>query len=96
MRERWDGLLLDCRLATLRDGGSAYGAIDNAALGWKNGKITFAASQAELPGKPDALAAQAESVDGAWITPGLIDCHTHLVFAGNRAGEFELRLNGAS
>jgi imidazolonepropionase len=93
---RWDGLLLDCRLATLRDGGNAYGAIENAALGWKDGKITFAGSQTELPGKPDALSSQVESLDGGWIAPGLIDCHTHLVFAGNRAPEFELRLNGAS
>src|SRR5512141_1543043 len=94
--DRWDGLLLDCRLATLCDTGAAYGAIENAALGWKDGKITFAAAQALLPGKPDALAAQVEALGGAWITPGLIDCHTHLVFAGNRAGEFEQRLNGAS
>ena len=92
----WDGLLLDCHLATLRDDGTAYGAIENAALGWKSGKITFAAAQAQLPGKPDDLAAHVESLHGAWITPGLIDCHTHLVFAGNRAAEFDLRLNGAS
>jgi imidazolonepropionase len=93
---RWDGLLLDCRLASLRDTGAAYGAIENAALGWKDGKIIFAAAQSLLPDKPDALAERVESLDGAWVTPGLIDCHTHLVFAGNRAGEFEQRLNGAS
>jgi imidazolonepropionase len=93
---RWDGLLLDCRLASLCGNGVAYGAIENAALGWKEGKITFAAAQSQLPDKPDALAARVESLSGAWITPGLIDCHTHLVFAGNRAGEFEQRLNGAS
>src|SRR5476649_1846330 len=45
---------------------------------------------------PVPLTAQVESLNGAWITPGLIDCHTHLVFAGNRAGEFEQRLNGAN
>lgn len=94
--ERWDGLLLDCRLATLRDGGGAYGTIENAALGWKDGKIKFAAARSELLGRPDELAARVESLGNAWITPGLIDCHTHLVFAGNRAEEFELRLNGAS
>ncbi len=92
----WDCLLLDCRLATLGDDGDAYGAIENAALGWKSGQITFAAGQSQLPGKPGDLATQVESMHGAWITPGLIDCHTHLVFAGNRAEEFELRLNGAS
>jgi imidazolonepropionase len=93
---RWDGLLLDCRLATLCDNGAAYGAIDHAALGWKDGKVEFAGPQSQLPGDPEVLAARVESARRAWITPGLIDCHTHLVFAGNRAEEFELRLNGAS
>jgi imidazolonepropionase len=49
-----------------------------------------------LPGQPDALAARVESLGNAWVTPGLVDCHTHLVFAGDRAAEFEQRLNGAS
>lgn len=93
---RWDGLLLDCRLATLDDNGVPFGTIENAALGWKSGKITFADAQSALPGKPDALARRVESMHGAWITPGLVDCHTHLVFAGNRAEEFDSRLNGAS
>jgi len=93
---RWDGLLLDCRLATLSDTGTAYGAIERGALGWKDGAIEFAGPQSQLPGDPASLAAQVESAANAWITPGLIDCHTHLVFAGNRAAEFELRLNGAS
>ncbi len=93
---RWDGLLLDCRLATLCDSGTAYGAIEQGALGWKDGVIEFAGPRSQLPGDPDALAARVESIGNAWITPGLIDCHTHLVFAGNRAAEFELRLNGAS
>lgn len=94
--QRWDHLLLDCRLATLCNDSTAYGAIEHAALGCKDGQITFAAPQSQLPGTPDDLATQVESLQGAWITPGLIDCHTHLVFAGNRATEFEMRLNGAS
>jgi imidazolonepropionase len=93
---RWDHLLLDCRLATMADNGVAYGAIENAALGWKDGIITFAGPQSGLPGRPNDLAAQVGSAGHAWITPGLIDCHTHLVFAGNRAEEFEQRLQGAS
>jgi imidazolonepropionase len=93
---RWDGLLLDCRLATLGDNGQPYGRIENAALGWKDGRVVYAGTQSQLPDKPDALADHVESVAQAWITPGLIDCHTHVVFAGNRAHEFELRLNGAS
>jgi len=92
--QRWDRLLLDCRLATMRGGG--YGAVENAALGWKDGRITFADIESALPGKAEDLAAAVESASNAWVTPGLVDCHTHLVFAGNRAEEFELRLKGAS
>ena len=94
--DRWDHLLLDCRLVTLLDTGQPYGAIENAALAWKDGVITFAGPRAQLPGEPDALAGRVESAGNAWITPGLVDCHTHLVFAGNRAPEFEQRLNGAT
>lgn len=92
----WDGLLLDCRLATMRTDLGPYGVIENAALGWRGGQIVFAGPQAGLPAAPHQLCAQVESAGNAWVTPGLIDCHTHLVFAGNRADEFEQRLNGAS
>jgi imidazolonepropionase len=91
---RWDCLLIDCRLATMRDNGAPYGAVIDAALGWKDGEIVFADLRSSLPDKPESLAAHVESAHGAWITPGLVDCHTHLVFAGNRAEEFEMRLNG--
>ena len=94
--QRWDHLFLDCRLATLRDNGVPYGAIENAALGCKDGAIVFAAPQSQLSGEPEVLAANVDSLHGAWVTPGLIDCHTHLVFAGNRAQEFDQRLQGAS
>ncbi|CAM9244076.1 unnamed protein product, partial [Phaeothamnion confervicola] len=50
----------------------------------------------ELKGPPEALAREVLDADRAWVTPGLVDCHTHLVHAGNRAGEFEMRLNGAT
>jgi imidazolonepropionase len=94
---RWDGLLLDTRLATLRDDVAApYGAIESAALGWKDGRIVFAGPQAALPGAPADLARVVDSARHDWITPGLVDCHTHLVFGGDRAGEFEQRLQGAS
>lgn len=92
----WDGLLLDCRLASLADNGVPYGAIEHAALAWKDGQITYAGQQRDLPGPPDQLATQVESANNAWVTPGLIDCHTHLVFGGDRADEFDKRLNGAS
>lgn len=92
----WDGLLLDCRLATMRTDLGPYGVIENAALGWRSGKLVFAGPQADLPAPPQQLCTQVESASNAWVTPGLVDCHTHLVFAGSRADEFEQRLNGAS
>ena len=92
----WDRLLLDARLATLRDDLGAYGVIESAALAWKDGLVAFAGPASELPGEAATLAARVESAEGRWITPGLVDCHTHLVFAGDRAQEFERRLQGAS
>ncbi len=92
----WDRLLLDARLATLRDDLGAYGAIEDGALAWKDGLVTYAGPRSELPGEPAELAARVDSASHRWITPGLVDCHTHLVFAGDRAPEFERRLQGAS
>jgi len=92
----WDGLLLDARLATLTDNDRPYGAVEDAALGWKDGRIVHAGPAADLPGPAASLAREVTSANGAWITPGLIDCHTHLVFGGDRAHEFEQRLAGAS
>lgn len=91
----WDTLFLDARIATL-DGQKSYGAIEQAAIGIKDGKIAWVGCQENLPGKPEQIAQQVYSVKNSWITPGLIDCHTHLVYAGNRAREFEMRLEGAS
>ncbi|KMO28614.1 imidazolonepropionase [Methylobacterium aquaticum] len=83
------------RLATFAPGLPGIGAIDSGALAIRDGRILYAGPEADLPG---AALTGAEIVDGAgrWITPGLIDCHTHLVWAGDRAQEFELRLAGAS
>jgi imidazolonepropionase len=84
----------NAHLATLALDRPGLGAIAHGAIAARNGRIVYAGPEAELP---QALR-QAETVDceGRWITPGLIDCHTHLVYAGNRAREFELRLQGAS
>jgi imidazolonepropionase len=90
----WDGLMLGASLATL-DGDAGYGAIPDAALGWRDGVLTFVGPKASLPGEPHRLANDVIDADG-WITPGLVDCHTHVVFAGNRAAEFEQRLQGVS
>ncbi len=95
MTTLWDGLLLDGRLATLA-GNEGYGLVEHGALAWKDGVIVFAGPQSELPGPPERLAAEVTSVGGALVTPGLVDCHTHLVFGGDRADEFERRLNGAT
>lgn len=94
-RDAYDGLLLGAHLATL-DGDAPYGAIEDGAIGWKDGLLSFVGPRAALPGAPETLAREVHIVDGGWVTPGLIDCHTHLVFAGDRAHEFELRLEGAS
>ncbi|HVI54745.1 MAG TPA: imidazolonepropionase [Luteibacter sp.] len=94
--DRWDGLLLDVGLATLVDNGVPYGAVADGAIGWRDGVITFAGPRGDLPGEPHTLAHRVESLPGTWVTPGLIDCHTHLVFGGDRAQEFEQRLEGAT
>ncbi len=73
-----------------------YGLIERGAIALHHGRIAWIGRVDALPDAPNALASSVESVDGALITPGLIDCHTHLVFAGDRAHEFDLRLNGAS
>ncbi|MGN6519755.1 MAG: imidazolonepropionase [Dokdonella sp.] len=96
MNADWDGLLLDARLATMQAHGAPYGMVERGALGWKDGTIVFAGAQSDLPGDPAGLAARVESAHGALVTPGLVDCHTHLVFGGDRADEFERRLEGAS
>jgi len=92
--ELWDGLVVGASLATL-DGDAGYGAIEDGALGWRDGRIAFVGQRRDLPGDPDRLADLVVEADGGWITPGLVDCHTHVVFAGDRAGEFEQRLQGA-
>lgn len=90
----WDRLLTGCNIATMDPAVPwAFGAIENGAIGIQDGRIVRVGRRAELAGY---RAKSVEALDGAWVTPGLIDCHTHLVFAGNRAGEFEQRLEGAS
>ena len=92
---RWDRLLLDANLATFV-GEQPFGLIERGAIALHQGRIAWIGKQDELPGPPAELAIHVEHLDGALLTPGLIDCHTHLVFGGDRAHEFDLRLNGAS
>ena len=92
---RWDHLLVDATLATFV-GDRPFGLIEPGALAIEGGQIRWIGTTADLPGSADALATTVQSLHGALVTPGLIDCHTHLVFGGDRAHEFALRLNGAS
>ena len=82
------------RVATLRENADGLGLIDDAAIVVEQGRIAYVGPQSEMP----ALYADYPATDceNRLITPGLIDCHTHLIHAGNRAHEFELRLEGAS
>ena len=90
---RWDLLLTHATLATL-DGDAPFGLVDNAALACADGRIAWLGPMAALPA--DARADRIDDLQGRVLTPGLVDCHTHLVFAGNRAHEFDMRLNGAT
>lgn len=89
----WDRLFTNVRLATMA-GAEPYGLIEDGALGVKDGRIAFAGAAADLP--KDVKAKETTDLGGALVTPGLIDCHTHLVYAGDRAAEFEARLLGKS
>lgn len=89
-----DRLWTKARLATMAPSVAApYGTVDDGVVAARDGRILYAGPRSQAP----AFAA-AETIDcgGRWITPGLIDCHTHLVYGGDRAHEFELRLQGAS
>lgn len=87
-------VLTDLRIATMRQGEGPYGLIEDGALAVRDGRIVFAGPQSRLSEKYADW--RREGCAGALATPALIDCHTHMVYGGNRAREFELRLNGAS
>jgi imidazolonepropionase len=92
----WDQVWIDVNVATMDANiQEAYGVISQAAIAIKDGKIAWVGPRSDLP-EFDVLATPVYRGKGGWITPGLIDAHTHLVFAGNRANEFEQRLQGAS
>ncbi len=92
----WDALMLDVRLATMEERRGPYGIVDDGALGVCDGRIVYCGPRGDLPGPPGSLAREVRRLDGRWVTPGLIDCHTHLVHGGDRADEYEARLAGAS
>jgi imidazolonepropionase len=90
----WDRLLVDCNIATFESApGNPLGLIKNGAIGISEGRIVRAGKRTELAGY---RAQQVDALGGAWVTPGLIDCHTHLLFGGTRADEHAMRRAGAS
>jgi imidazolonepropionase len=92
MTAPWDLLYKGCRAATMV-GSTSYGLIDDTAIAVADGKIVYIGPQGSLPSENAAIV---RDLGGACVTPGLIDCHTHLVFGGDRADEFELRLTGTT
>jgi imidazolonepropionase len=93
-RRRFDRLWLGARLATMAASTPGLGVVEAGAIGAIDGRIAFVGAEHDLPA--DVSAQETIRLDGEWITPGLIDCHTHIVYAGNRAAEWEMRLAGAS
>ena len=90
----WDRLLVGCNIATLEERpGNPLGLIENGAVAIADGKILRVGKRTELAGY---RAKQVDALGGAWVTPGLIDCHTHLVFGGTRADEHAMRRAGAT
>lgn len=87
---RVDRIFTNARLATMDPDLPGLGVVEDAVLAEQAGRIVYAGPKRAFD------AAMTHDCAGRWVTPGLIDCHTHLVYAGNRAGEFEARLNGAS
>ena len=90
----WDRLLVDCRVATMTGSpGDPLGIVENGAIGIQDGRIVRVGPRTELAG---FRAREVVPLGGAWVTPGLVDCHTHLIFGGNRADEHAMRRAGAT
>jgi imidazolonepropionase len=91
---QFDTVWLDARIATLDPSREGLGLVEDGAVAARGGQIVYCGPRSGLPANWDAK--ERVNLDGRWITPGLIDCHTHIVHGGNRAHEFELRLAGAT
>ncbi len=89
----WDLTLTNARIATMQESDVPYGVIESGAVGIADGKIAWIGPESDLPSRVNS---KTLSLNGRWLTPALIDCHTHLVFGGDRAEEFEQRLTGIS
>ena len=92
----WDRVWIGANIATMAAGAGAYGTLENGALAVKGERIAWIGPAAQARSRASALGVPIEESRGLWMTPGLIDCHTHLVYGGNRVEEFEKRLCGVS
>jgi imidazolonepropionase len=93
--EKGDSLWFNVNLATMIEG-NPYGMVEDGALVVDGSKIAWLGKRVDLPEDYESRVEKTFDGQGGWITPGLVDCHTHLVYAGSRAREFELRLQGAT
>lgn len=91
--ERWK-ILHNCRIATMQHGDVPYGLLEDGAVVLENEHIIWCGARKDL--SVDFNTAEKIDLEGRLVTPALIDCHTHTVYGGNRALEFEMRLNGAT
>jgi imidazolonepropionase len=93
---RYDTIWYNAHLATITPDVAPFGAIENGAIAARDGTIAWVGLRDDLPDAPERLAERAIDVGGHWITPGLVDPHTHLVFGGDRVADFERRVAGQS
>ena len=90
----WDRLLVDCRIATMEPApGNPLGIVESGAIAIDDGRIVRVGKRTELAG---FRAKEVVALGGDWVTPGLVDCHTHLIFGGTRADEHAMRRAGAT
>ena len=92
----FDSVWLNSQVATMRGDGAAYGEVPDGAVAVTGGKIEWVGPRSQLPASGIGPETEVHDAGGAWLTPGLIDCHTHLIFGGDRADDFEARLHGAT
>ena len=90
----FDTIWTHAHLTTMAPDRPGLGIVEDGCVAARDGRIVFAGAAADLPG--DARATETINCGGRWITPGLVDCHTHLIFGGHRANEFAMRLDGAT
>lgn len=91
----WDAVWINANIATMA-GSSPYGRIEDGAIGVSGGAISFVGPMREMPDGLELLAREIHDARGLWITPGLVDSHTHVIYGGDSRNDFEMRLRGAT